>query len=185
MKNEQFNEIILDMIETTKEVLLQKNEGYSVPTDRLHGFRQAALLQGVTTKQALMGMLSKHTVSVYDMAMADEDTFSMEQWREKLGDSINYHFLLLALVIDERTPVALDNEEVVDPLPEWIKHELAELRAENEALRVRDGQADENSEPSTREEIEEGLVEQSSEGPATETKAMPVPAPKRVPAFLQ
>lgn len=67
--------------------------------DRLHNFRVAAAVEGITPRQALAGMMAKHTMSVYDMCRAGD--YSLDQWAEKITDSINYLLLLWALVVDE------------------------------------------------------------------------------------
>jgi hypothetical protein len=48
-------------------------------------------------KAALMGMLSKHLISVLDMCM-DKQQYSKEQWDEKITDSINYFLILREIV---------------------------------------------------------------------------------------
>lgn len=49
---------------------------------------------------ALMGMLSKHLISVSDMC-TDDRVYPKEQWDEKITDSINYLLILRALVEEE------------------------------------------------------------------------------------
>lgn len=49
---------------------------------------------------ALMGMLSKHLISVSDMCM-DGQQYSKKQWGEKITDSINYFLILCAIVEEE------------------------------------------------------------------------------------
>ena len=53
-----------------------------------------------TPKAALMGMLSKHLISVSDMC-TDDRVCPKEQWDEKITDSINYLLILRALVEEE------------------------------------------------------------------------------------
>lgn len=53
-----------------------------------------------TPKAALMGMFSKHLISISDMC-TDERQYSREQWDEKITDSINYFLILRALVEEE------------------------------------------------------------------------------------
>lgn len=43
-------------------------------------------------------MMAKHIVSLYDMCYADRETFDMDTWDEKITDSLNYLFLLKAIV---------------------------------------------------------------------------------------
>ena len=71
MKTERFNTILEEQIKRSTDVLVEKAE------DRLHNFKVAAALQGITPCQALAGMLAKHTVSVYDMCMSKKE-FSIE-----------------------------------------------------------------------------------------------------------
>ena len=100
MNTETFNEIIQGQIDLCLAVLVTKAMEYATE-DRLHNFRVAAELQGITAEQALAGMMAKHTVSVYDMCHSG-DVYPIELWDEKITDSINYLLLLKALVSGER-----------------------------------------------------------------------------------
>lgn len=102
MHTDIFNSIVLDQLETQKAILIKKAGEYATDTDRLHNFRAGSQLTGQTMRATVAGMMLKHTTSVYDMLNAEEDTFSMEMWREKIGDHINYLLLSLAVVIEER-----------------------------------------------------------------------------------
>lgn len=111
MKHFAFNTVVENQIETCKDMLIRKSDEYSGASDRLHNFRVAASLKGVTQKQALAGMMAKHTVSVYDMIRDDEE-YSAEQWSEKITDHINYLLLLRAMVEDElATKQLVDSQE--------------------------------------------------------------------------
>ena len=50
------------------------------------------------TLRALAGMLAKHIVSLYDMCFDEEAVYPMDTWNEKITDSLNYLFLLKAIV---------------------------------------------------------------------------------------
>lgn len=52
--------------------------------------------------KALGGMMVKHTVSLYDLINDTEAGLDvpMELWQEKITDSINYLYLLWALLKD-------------------------------------------------------------------------------------
>lgn len=80
-----------------KEVLLRKEDEYATEVDRFHNFRVAANLLGTTPRAALASMMSKHTISVYDMAMSHND-YHDYAWDEKICDHINYLLLLRALI---------------------------------------------------------------------------------------
>ena len=80
-----------------------KNAEYSRNGDKLHNFKQAAILQRCSTpEKALLGMWSKHLVSIIDIVydldaeiLPDSDVLA-----EKITDSINYLVLLEALIIE-------------------------------------------------------------------------------------
>lgn len=97
MDSERFAEIVDLQIRLCKDVLVDKAREYSPDADRLHNFRVAAALQDVDLLEACAGMMAKHTVSIYDMCGSTE-TFTIEQWSEKITDHINYLILLRAIV---------------------------------------------------------------------------------------
>lgn len=97
MDSKVFNKHLSKMQEITVETLKAKAQEYATDGDRLHNFKVAAAVQGITPMQALGGMMAKHTVSVYDMIGTDFD-YPVELWEEKIKDSINYLFLLWAMV---------------------------------------------------------------------------------------
>lgn len=99
MNHKEFNAIYKEQIAQCTNTLINKAKEYSTE-DRLHNFKVAGSLQGVTPKEALAGMLAKHIVSIYDLVQKDEQV-PMAVWDEKIGDSLNYLFLLKALVIEE------------------------------------------------------------------------------------
>jgi hypothetical protein len=100
MTPSNFERIVEDQLNTTRNLLIVKAQEYSLNEDRLEVFKKAACLQGETVKQALCGMLAKHIISIYDMSMSDE-TFTEDRWTEKITDSINYLLLLKAAIIEE------------------------------------------------------------------------------------
>lgn len=99
MNVKQFNEIVAAQIKLSTDILCVKAKEYATE-DRLHNFKTAAALEGITPKQALAGMMAKHTVSVYDMCMSPSD-FSQAMWEEKITDHINYLLLLRAVVQED------------------------------------------------------------------------------------
>ena len=100
MTSEVFNQHLKHMQEVTVDTLTAKAKEYASDGDRLHNFKVAAAIQGVSPLEALAGMMAKHTVSVYDMIGSGE-VQPMELWEEKIKDSINYHCLLWALLHED------------------------------------------------------------------------------------
>ncbi len=102
MEIETFNNIINEQIERSKDVLIQKSGEYASDTDRLHNFYVSSKIQGIKPRQALAGMMCKHTTSIYDMVWSDEN-YSMDKWNEKITDHINYLLLLRVIVEEEKS----------------------------------------------------------------------------------
>ena len=106
MKEEDLKKIMEKQFERCMVVMLGKSIEYTEGSDdKLEHFRAAAALMGVTPEAALMGMLSKHLVSVADMCMDQRGSgaYGMDRWDEKITDSINYLLLLRAIVEETRT----------------------------------------------------------------------------------
>lgn len=101
MKNDQFNNIVTAQLTQVEKTLIKKGAEYATDSDRLHNFKQAAGLQKLTPRDALGGMMIKHTVSVYDMIGDATGVHSMEKWDEKITDHITYLVLLKAVIEEE------------------------------------------------------------------------------------
>ena len=100
MTSNQFNSIMEEQINYCKDLLMEKTTEYKSQDNRFHTFEVAAALQGTDKKQALAGMMVKHTVSIYDMCKNGE--YPTEKWTEKITDHINYLLLLKAMIIEEK-----------------------------------------------------------------------------------
>ncbi len=107
MKIDVFNKVIKEQLLTCENMLCSKGHEYSPSAgdknraDRLAHFKKAAAVVNSTPKVALLGMLSKHLVSVSDMC-TDNYNYSKELWTEKITDSINYLLILKVLVEEEK-----------------------------------------------------------------------------------
>jgi hypothetical protein len=130
-----FNQVVEEQIAKCQGMLVSKREEYVMGTnDVLHNFKQAANLQNCEVRQALGGMMVKHTVSVFDMIEA-ERTYDMATWAEKITDSINYLLLLRAVLVDEAEngdviaerrkvleEIELVDEDEIDDQPEHVEY---------------------------------------------------------------
>lgn len=88
-----------EQVRLCAETMQRKTREYTGDdTDRLGAFKAAAALQHTTPQRALAGMLAKHIVSLYDMCFSDGVDYGMDTWNEKITDSLNYLFLLKAIV---------------------------------------------------------------------------------------
>lgn len=99
MTTERFNDVIELQMKRCTDILCKKAEEYAT-SDRLHNFKNAAGMQSCDPKEALAGMMAKHTISIYDMCRSGR-IFPMELWDEKITDHINYLLLLKALVVED------------------------------------------------------------------------------------
>lgn len=97
MKTEGFDQLLAERLAKIEAVLGSKAREYASDSDRLHNFKAAGELQRCSPERALLGMLSKHLISVVDMIM-DFIVYAPEVVDEKIGDSINYLILLEALM---------------------------------------------------------------------------------------
>lgn len=99
MEHKEFEQLLEAQMQVCRQVLVVKAREYSTE-DRLHNFKVAAELQGISVTQAVAGMMAKHTVSVYDM-VGSSSSYSDDVWDEKITDHLNYLFLLRAAVKEE------------------------------------------------------------------------------------
>lgn len=100
MDSTSFNISLDDVIARVCSLLGSEGAEYAGDEDRLHNFRAAAALRGITMHEALGGMMLKHTVSIYDMidGVGEGKYYPLEVWDEKIIDHINYLILLRAIV---------------------------------------------------------------------------------------
>lgn len=100
----EVNAVFDEQVRFCADTLKRKTKEYTGDDpDRLGAFKAAAALQHTTPQRALAGMLAKHIVSLYDMCFAEEVVYPMDTWDEKITDSLNYLFLLKAIVKEGHT----------------------------------------------------------------------------------
>lgn len=109
MNSEWFEKVIKGQIKTCEDVLIGKAKEYATDDDRLHNFKNAAGMMSCDPKEALAGMMAKHTISVYDMCRSGKD-YPIELWNEKITDHINYLLLLKAIIEEEKSPAGKNRE---------------------------------------------------------------------------
>lgn len=106
MKTEQFNKIIEDALELSRQVLIKKSAEYANDENKLHNFDKAARITGKSREECLWGMALKHLVSVTDIIddMSKDASYipSRDLVMEKFGDLRNYLLLLEACIEDKR-----------------------------------------------------------------------------------
>lgn len=95
MTRQEVAKAVNEILQETVKRLETKQKEYA-NEDGLHNFNAAAVIQGITPEQALLGMAAKHVISICDMCLGGE--YTKEQWKEKIGDNIAYLCLLYAMV---------------------------------------------------------------------------------------
>lgn len=95
----EFNKLLNKRIELTRKVLEEKNAEYANDADKCHNFKRAGKMLGQEPEQALIGMWTKHIISILDIVNTiDTQKVSKDMLEEKIGDAINYLILLEALI---------------------------------------------------------------------------------------
>ncbi len=103
MDNQRFETIVRARCQRAIDTLTAKADEYA-RGDRLSNFKQIAGLMQVTPEKALVGLVSKHIVALYDFVNDIErgTLQSSSRWDEKIGDIIAYMILLDALVTERQ-----------------------------------------------------------------------------------
>ena len=99
MKIDVFNKVVKEQLLVCEHLLTGKGHEYAPDAVDESNIDRLAIIDG-TPKEALLGMLTKHLVSISDMC-TDGRSYSLDRWTEKITDSINYLLLLKALVEEE------------------------------------------------------------------------------------
>lgn len=103
MTEKEFDEIFERRMYLIKSVMMKKKAEYAKETNRLHNFHRAAAMLDCTKAQALVGMWSKHIISILDIVDAEKPV-TIEMIEEKIGDAINYLILLEAILKENPDP---------------------------------------------------------------------------------
>ena len=101
MNHKEFNDVVTKELDYVRELLCSKSKEYDFGEDRFHSFKVGGQLQGISQEKCLLGYLTKHIVSIYDMCGKVEE-FSFEKFQEKITDYINYGLLLLGMIQEEK-----------------------------------------------------------------------------------
>lgn len=112
MTPSDYREISQNLTDHILDVQSMKQTEYNGEgPDVLQAFKTAADLQGITPIQALLGMMAKHTASVYDI-LGECDCCGLKRddalILEKIVDHINYLYLAWALVCERRENASVE-----------------------------------------------------------------------------
>ena len=111
MNHKNFKKILDKRIEKIRSVLDSKNQEYASRSDKLRNFRRAGKMLRCVPEKALVGMWTKHIVSLLDIVDHIDDYeeealieicegkgLTVGTLEEKIGDAINYLILLEAMI---------------------------------------------------------------------------------------
>jgi hypothetical protein len=99
MNHKEFEILLEERFNKIRTVLANKNKEYASGDDKLHNFKRAGRMLGCTQEKALIGMWTKHIISILDIVdkwETCEACPNVKQLDEKIGDAINYLILLEA-----------------------------------------------------------------------------------------
>lgn len=104
MTQDDFMRLVDSRYRSCCQVMTRKGMEYSRNDDKLHNFKRAAKMLGVTPEMALVGMMAKHLVSILDMVddlQYRDSRPAPEVLAEKMNDTHNYFYLLEALLSEK------------------------------------------------------------------------------------
>jgi len=116
-----FKRVIDQQFKRNYDELLARATETPAGGDLLNKIKLAASLQGVSTREAVAGMMSECTVDLFAM-MTDVDEHTMEEWDEKITSLVNY-LVLLKVVMAERIMAEVTGtvEEAIPSLPPFTQ----------------------------------------------------------------
>lgn len=102
MTDQRFDEIVQEVLDQVKEVLLVKAKEYRRNNNPFHNFDVGATRTGLIREKVLDGMLLKHEISIADITNDLEKGIlpKASTLDEKFGDNIIYLILKKASIID-------------------------------------------------------------------------------------
>lgn len=105
MTQDDFTTLLDARLEKIRATLVSKRAEYAAPSDVLHNFKKGAAMLRCRPATVLVGYLTKHLVSIFDIV--DEiETGAIREGRErqideKVGDALVYLILLEAIIMEK------------------------------------------------------------------------------------
>ena len=93
---EEFERLFEERIQKCREVLTRKFKEYSSGSDVMRNFNTVGRMLGEPPYRVAFYYMMKHFGSVYDIIVGGKEA-SPEAWDEKIGDILNYLFLIDAM----------------------------------------------------------------------------------------
>ena len=96
MTEKEFEKFFEERIKKCRETLIRKAKEYASDEDKMRNFNNAGRMMKMPPYKVAFHYMMKHFESLYDIIMEDKKV-SPEMWDEKLGDLLNYLFLIDAM----------------------------------------------------------------------------------------
>ena len=96
VSHEEFEKLFEERVQKCKSVLVKKSKEYAPGEDKMHNFNEAARILNTTPEKIAFMYMMKHFQSFMDIVMNNREV-TEDVWDEKLGDLINYLFLIDAM----------------------------------------------------------------------------------------
>ena len=112
MTREEFESIFKEELQLVTKVLIKKRNEYTPEAstlDCLQNFKNGSSLMG-SPELCLCSYMLKHIVSIFDMSKSPGN-YEESVWIEKITDSINYLFLLRALIAERSKDSGLGKQK--------------------------------------------------------------------------
>ena len=90
MNHKEFNDVVTKELDYVRELLCSKSKEYDFGEDRFHSFKVGGQLQGISQEKCLLGYLTKHIISIYDMCGKVEE-FSFKKLKFLCSISVKSH----------------------------------------------------------------------------------------------
>lgn len=103
MTEKRFDEIVEEVCEQVKQILLVKAKEYHRGNNPFHNFDVGSKRSGLIREKVLDGFLLKHEISIADITndLIDGKLPTKELLDEKFGDNIIYLIIKKASIIDK------------------------------------------------------------------------------------
>lgn len=101
VSEQEFKQLFEERVQKCRQVLVKKAQEYSSDDDKMRNFNVVARMLNMKPYQVAFLFMMKHFESLYEIIMNGKEV-SPEMWDEKMGDTLNYLFLIDAMWIKER-----------------------------------------------------------------------------------
>ena len=115
VSKEEFERFFEERVQKCREVLIEKAKEYANDEDRMKNFNTAGRMLNLKPYQVAFLYMMKHFESIYEIVIEDKYV-SPKVWDEKIGNLINYLFLIDAMKRKEME----EDQKVYVKIPEGV-----------------------------------------------------------------